>query len=149
MTRPRRKNPVALALWANAILLGGILIALLARGGNGNLPAVVPAAFGQQQGPIAGGAGMFVMPCQLAERQWGAYLMDIDAGTLAVYQYEPGVRQLRFVAVRYFRNDTKLHDMSTSPPTEEIRKLVEKQNQGFRGGPDNAPPPQPDAPKEP
>jgi hypothetical protein len=138
---PRRNNPLALALWANAILLAGILIAVLARGnGNANWPSILPAAYAQPAGqaPIAGGAGVFVMPCQLADRQWGAYLMDVDAGTLVVYQYEPGVRQLRFVAARSYRNDTKLHDFSTSPSTEEIRKQIEKEKQGFRRPEENA-----------
>jgi hypothetical protein len=134
MNSLRPKNPLVLALWANAILLGGILVVLLARGNSGGWPSILPAAYAQPvgQAPIAGGAGVFVMPCQLADRQWGAYLMDVDAGTLVVYQYEPGVRQLRFVAARSYRNDTKLHDFSTSPSTEEIRKQIEKEKQGFR-----------------
>src|SRR2546421_4175923 len=150
MPPPARKNPLVLALWANAILLGGILITLLARSGGGGWPSLISAAYAQpQQAPIAGGAGVFVMPCQLADRQWGAYLMDIDAGTLVVYQYEPGIRQLRFVAARYYRNDTKLHDMSTSPSTEEIRKLIEKEKQGFRRPDDNAPAVNPEQKQQP
>ena len=129
MKRARRQNPLIVALWANAILLGGILIAMLARSGNASFAAT---ALGQNQAPIAGGAGVFVMPCQLATNQWGCYLMDIDAKTLVVYQYEPGIRQLRYVAARYFEHDRKLHDMSTSPPTEEVRQMVEKAKQGFR-----------------
>ena len=144
MKPPRRKNPIALALWANAILLGGILIVLLTRNSG---PSLLPTAFGQQA-PIAGGAGVFVMPCQLADKQWGAYLMDVDAGTLVVYQYEPGIRQLKFVAARSYQWDRKLTNMSTSPPTEEIRRLVEKEKQGFRRQEENAVPANPEQPKE-
>jgi hypothetical protein len=131
-----------LALSANAIILSGILVAILARG-NGSL--LTSSAFAQNQAPIAGGAGVFVMPCQLATNQWGCYLMDIDAKTLVVYQYEPGIRQLRFVASRYFEYDRKLHDMSTSPPTEEVRRMIEKEKQGFRKVEENAVPKNPDA----
>ena len=139
------RNSIAVALWANAILIGGILIAMLSRG---NGPSLIPAAFGQNQGAIAGGAGVFVMPCQLADKQWGCYLLDVDAKTLIAYQYEPGVRQLRFVASRYYEYDRQLRDMSTSPPTEEIRKLVEKQKQGFRNRDENVPPVNPEPPKQ-
>ncbi len=130
------RNPIALALWANAILLGGILIAMLSRG---SMPSFIPNAFGENQGPIAGGAGVFVMPGQLAERQWGCYLLDVDAKTLVAYQYMPGERRLQFVAARSYEYDRKLHDMSTWPPTEEIRKLVEKEKQGFRKVEENVP----------
>jgi hypothetical protein len=136
MKRPRRRNPVVLALWANAILLGGVLVVLLTRG---NYPSMLSPAFGQNQAPIAGGAGVFVMPCQLGDKQWGAYLLDVDAGTLVVYQYEPGVRKLSFVAARTYKYDRRLHDMSTSPPTDDIRRLVEREQQGSRRA-EEAPP---------
>ena len=138
------RNPIALALWANAILLGGILIALLSHA---NVPSFLPAAFGQNQGAIAGGAGVYVMPGQLAERQWGCYLLDVDAKTLVAYQYMPGDRKLQFVAARSYDHDRKLHDMSTWPPTEDIRKLVEKEKQGFRNREEVAPPQNPELPK--
>ena len=138
------RNSIALALWANAILVGGILIAMLSRG---NVPSLMPTAFGQNQGAIAGGAGVFVMPCQLADKQWGCYLLDVDARTLIAYQYTPGDRKLQFVAARSYDADRKLHDMSTWPPTEEIRKLVEKEKQGFRNREENVPPVNPEVPK--
>ena len=37
MKRPRRKNPVAAALWANAILLAGILLVLVGRSNSASL----------------------------------------------------------------------------------------------------------------
>jgi hypothetical protein len=142
-THPR--NPIAVALWANAILLAGIFVVVVSRGSG---PTLVPAAFGQNQAPIAGGAGVFIMPCQLAERQWGCYLLDVDAKTLVCYQYEPAARHLNLVASRYYEYDRKLHDMSTTPPTEEIRRLVEREKQGSRKREDDAPPVSPEPPKE-
>ena len=44
-------------------------------------------------------------------------------------------------------SDTKLHDMSTSPPTEEVRKLIEKEKT-FRGGAEQNPAPNPEEKKE-
>ena len=63
----------------------------------------------------------------------------MDAGTLVVYQYEPGVRSLKFVAARTYKYDRRLHDMSTSPATDDVRRLVEREQQGSRRAED--PPP--------
>ncbi len=51
------------------------------------------AVYAQNQPPIAGGAGVFVMPAQIGPGQWGCYLLDVDAGTLCAYQYMPGSRR--------------------------------------------------------
>jgi hypothetical protein len=62
MNRPRRGNPVAVALYVNAGVLIAILAVLLARGSD---QPMLPAALGQAQPPgIAGGAGVFLMPAQ-------------------------------------------------------------------------------------
>ena len=124
MNHPRSKNPVVLALWANAILLGGILVVMLSRGGT---PSFMSAAMAQYQPPIAGGAGVFVMPGQLSRDMWGCYLLDVDRQTLVAYEYQPGMHQLKFAAARTYKYDRELHDVSTAPPTEEVRRLVEKE----------------------
>jgi hypothetical protein len=124
MNSNRPKNPVVLALWANAILLAGILGVLLARGGG---PSFMSAAMAQNQPQIAGGAGVYVMPGQLSRDMWGAYLLDVDRQTLVAYEYQPGIHQLKFVAARTYKYDRDLQNMSTSPPPEEIRRLVEKE----------------------
>ena len=112
------------------------MIATLARSDS---PNILPTAFAQaRQGPIAGGGGLFVMPAQLSGNTWGAYLMDIDRGTLSVYQFFPGSRQLQFVASRKFTNDTKLENFNTAPTPGEVADLVEKQAKGIRT---NQPPP--------
>src|SRR3954454_14664960 len=83
-TRLRRHNPIATALYVNAALLLAILVAILSRSGS-----MLPTAFAQnlpQQQPIAGGAGLFVMPAQLSDRVWGCYLLDVDTQTLSCYQ---------------------------------------------------------------
>src|SRR5438046_10248543 len=103
MRRARRHNPVAVALWANAILLGTILVALITRA---NSPGLVPMAFGAEEAakmplapqPIAGGGGLFLMPAQFAVNQWGCYIMDVDRQTLCAYMYLPPDHNLRLVA---------------------------------------------------
>ena len=135
MPRPKLSS-TAVALYVVAALLAANLIATLARSDG---PAILPAAFGQnRQGPIAGGGGLFVMPAQLSGNTWGAYLMDVDRGTLCVYQFFPGTRQLLFVASRKFTNDTRLENFNTSPTPNDVADLVDKQAKGIRV---NQPPP--------
>src|SRR5438067_1135989 len=108
-----------LALYLIAGLLALNLVATLARHDS---PTILPSAFAAdtRQPPIAGGGGLFIMPAQLSGNTWGAYLMDIDRGTLCVYQYFPGTKQLQFVASRKFTNDTRLENFNTTPTPSEI-----------------------------
>ena len=126
MMRQRRLSGTTVALWVVAALLGMNLVATLAR--RDGLSVAWAADAPGRQGPIAGGGGIFVMPAQLSGNTWGAYLMDIDRGTLAVYQFFPGTRQLQFVAARNFTNDTKLANFNTLPAPHEVVDLVDKQN---------------------
>lgn len=119
-----------IALYLNAALLAAMLMILLSRN---NAPGILPAAFGQHQPPIGGGAGVFIVPAQFSSNAFGCYLMDIDAQTLCVYQFFPADRQLRLVAARNFRWDRRLGNFNTEKPTpEEVRQLVEQQQQSGR-----------------
>jgi hypothetical protein len=136
MPRPKLSS-TAIALYVVAALLAANLIATLAKS---DAPPILPAAFAQQgrQAPIAGGGGLFVMPAQLSGNTWGTYLMDVDRGTICVYQFFPGTRQLLLVASRKFTNDTRLENFNTSPTPAEVADLVDKQAKGIRV---NQPPP--------
>lgn len=137
MMRSGRANATTVGLYLVAGLLAMNLIVTLSRS---DAPSFLPTALAQRQAPIAGGGGMFVMPAQLSGNTWGCYLMDVDRGTLCVYQYQPGSRQLQFVAARNFINDTKLANYNTMPTPQEILDLVNKQDQGPRGGAAPLPP---------
>ena len=143
MNRHFRRNGVTVALWANACLLGAVLITLLARG-NGSM---MPAAFAQPQGPIAGGAGIFVMPGQMAEHTWGCFLLDVDHQTLVAYEYSPGAKKINFAAARSYRYDVQLKDWGTYPPPSQIQAQVEKEAMGGRRGPAATNPNAPEDPK--
>ncbi len=142
MTKPRI-NATHIALYTIAALL---LANLVAGFVGSDTPSILPSALAQRQPPIAGGGGLFVMPAQLTRDVWGCYLMDVDRGTLCVYQYYPGSKQLQFVASRNFTNDTKLANYNTTPPPQDIAELVAKQNLGSRGG--ATPPPPDDRPRK-
>ena len=144
MIRPRRRNPVVVALWANAILLAGILIAMLARG---QVPSLTHSAFADQVPPIAGGGGVFIMPSQLSRDTWGCYLIDVDRQNLIVYDYQPGTNKLKLRAARSYKYDRNLHDLSTEPPTEEVRRTFEKE-QNMRKGEEVQQPQNPEKQKD-
>jgi hypothetical protein len=129
--QPRRfvGQPVVLALWANAALLVVVILVLLSRS---SLPSVLPAAYAQAQGPIAGGAGVFVVPGQFSVNTWGIYLLDIDAQTLAAYQFQPGEKQLKLIAARNYRYDRRLGHFNTTPDPDDVKALIAKEQDSAR-----------------
>jgi hypothetical protein len=137
MTQPTAGNPIAKALWANAVVLGLILVVLLTRS---NVPSFLPAAHAQNQPPIAGGAGVFVMPAQMQGNVWGAYLLDVDNKTICAYQFYPGEKKLRLTAARSYKWDVKLENFNTDLTPNEVKALVERQQAGVgivQPGPNN------------
>ncbi|MGD0463843.1 MAG: hypothetical protein ABSB74_15255 [Tepidisphaeraceae bacterium] len=75
--------------------------------------------------PIAGGNGIFVMPCQLHPEVWGCYLLDTQRQSLCVYEYRAGEKALILSAARNFRYDLDLKNYNTFPAWYDIQKAVE------------------------
>ena len=120
-----RTKGLALALWVNAGLLGVIAFGVVSRG---DLPGVMPVAAAQNQGPIAGGGGVFIMPAQFSNNVWGTYLLDVDSQTLAAYTYLPGQRQLQLVAARTYKYDRRLQNFNTATPSpNEVKELLDRE----------------------
>jgi hypothetical protein len=125
MNMSNRSGSLNVVLWVNAGLLAIIAVALLSRGRDISLNA---PAFGQFQAPIAGGAGVFIMPGQFSRDTYGCYLMDVDAQTLCVYGWDATGRKLKLLAARSFRYDRKLGNFNTENPSPaEVRELIEKE----------------------
>ncbi len=133
---PSRTNrSIVVALYMNAGVLALIAVVLLNRSDVKLLPEL-PAAYGQNQPAFAGGAGLFIVPGQFASNTFGCYLMDVDAQTLAAYQWFPGEKKLRLVAARSFRHDRMLGEFNTDAPSPpEVKALLDKQNEAVRGKP--------------
>ena len=145
MKRPRRRNPLAVALYLNAALLLTILAALLAR--DPNLP-MLPMAMGQAQpSNIAGGGGLYVMPAQFSGNVWGCYLMDVEQQTLCAYTVSGSPPQMKLVASRDFRYDRHLRNFNTNPSPQEVQDLIAKEASSSRVT--DRPPPQPVSPEQP
>ena len=145
MRRSNRHNKISLALFANAIALALVALALFAKN-ESKFPAMIPAAYGQNgQAAIGGGAGVFVVPAQFGSNFYGCYIMDVDAQTIAAYQMFPGEHNFRLIAARTFRHDRKLNNYNTLPDPNEIKKLVEKEQAEVRGADAKRPPGSPEA----
>ena len=126
MRRPRRYNPLTIALWSNAIALALIAVALWSRGGT---PDLLSSAMAQNNPPVGGAAGAFIVPGQFSTNTYGCYILDADAQTLAAYQYYPADKQLRLVAARNVRHDRRLQSFNTAPDPDEIRRMNDRQQQ--------------------
>lgn len=116
---------VTIGLYLNAALLIVVLAVMVGRSDG---PWISSAYAQQAPQPIAGGAGLFLMPGQLAPSVWGCYVMDVDRQTLMVYQYEPGEKKLFFRAARDFSNDRRMKNYNTGPVSpSEVGSLAEKE----------------------
>jgi len=126
MSQEKTHRSLTFALYLNAAVLTGILIVML---GKHDFPQILPGAYAQNQPPIGGGAGVFIVPAQFSPNLFGVYLMDIDAQTIMAYRYLGDTNQLKLVAARNFRYDRKLGNYNTLPPPMEIQGYVENEAQ--------------------
>jgi hypothetical protein len=143
MEGSRRHHPIVIALWANVLLLAGILVVLLSRGSGSS--SLLPMALGADADgrmpmapqPIAGGAGLFLMPGQFSQTVWGCYIMDVDRQTLCAYTVSGSPPTLRLVAARNFTYDRQLKNFNTGDDKggmspDEVRKMVQRETESER-----------------
>jgi hypothetical protein len=125
---------LVIGLYLNAALIAVALLVYLNRPDS---PSLMPTAFAQQNPqPIAGGAGLFLMPGQIATNAWGCYVMDVDRQTLMVYQYNPGDRKLKLLAAREFAHDRRLREFNTDSPTpSEVETMTRREADNARVAP--------------
>ena len=146
MRIPRRQKPLVAALYVNAALLAVIAVGLLTR--SSGTPSLLPSAFGQNQAAIGGGAGVFIVPAQFSDTSYGCYIMDVDAQTVCAYQYYG--KQLKLVAARNFRWDRRLHQFNSENPTpDDVRRMIERQEQDARVRESQEPKPNPEPNRQP
>jgi len=123
-------KPIVYALYINAALLLAILVTLVGHVRTGvEVASAQTGGLGEgmpNQPAIAGGGGIFVMPCQLHPEVWGCYLMDTNRQTLCVYEYRAGEKALVLSAARNFRFDLDLKNYNTLPAWYDIQKAVDE-----------------------
>ena len=113
-TNPWRLGKPAL-LMAACLLAGGLLWQVAWA-----QPAVAPVA-------PAGAPGVVAVTGQIAPDSYGIYLLDPQARTIALYEWDMGRGSLRLRAARSYASDTQLEEYNTQPSPREIRKLVAQQ----------------------
>ena len=126
MSETRYSKQLVYALYVNAALLLAILVVLAGRGKPVVEMANAQAASPDVAAPIAGGGGIFVMPCQLHPEVWGCYLLDTQRQTMCVYEYRAGEKALVLSAARNFRFDLDLKNYNTFPAWYVIKKAVDE-----------------------
>ena len=164
---PARSTLAAKGLWLVGIgLLANAGVSLYSHATNHNADldldqkALAQALDSPNPQAMLGARGLYMMPAQLGPSSYGAYLMDVDSGTLVVYQIGLDANnlphRLHLLASRSFRNDRFLEDWNTDTPNPtDVQALVAQQrqrkalqNQTAQPTIDQAPhtPDQPDAP---
>lgn len=127
---PRRPS----ASWLIGISLAVIAACLLVEVTVGVLEArpAEPAA------TSAGAGHLFAVAGQVSSNSYGVYILDARNGTMALYEWLPGVRKLRLLASRNFTYDLQLDEYNTLPSPGEIKDLVEQSRRlpAAGGGPD-------------
>ncbi|MFO0973092.1 MAG: hypothetical protein U1A27_06605 [Phycisphaerae bacterium] len=120
---PVAARPRQTANWIIAIALSVIATTLLLRP---DLPLLGPAF---AQNTLVGSHGIHAFTGQLDKNTFGLFMMDVDVGTIWVYEYNPLKKKLRLAAARAFTYDRYLqsynNDEGTSPA--QIEKLVERE----------------------
>jgi hypothetical protein len=137
MNQRQFPKAVTYGLYINAGLLVAIFGAVI---GHQRWGGEIAAAQAADQPPIAGGNGIFVMPCQLHPEVWGCYLLDTQRQTLCVYEYQAGQKALVLSAARNFRYDLDLKNYNTFPAWYDIQKAVEDAAKDERANESQLPP---------
>ena len=133
--RTANLKPIVCAAWAGTAVSASALAWLL----------LVPAARADVSPPVpvAGGAGLYMMPAELSDGTFGAWLVDVDRQVLVAYVLDPtrdGRGQLRLVAARQTQFDRRLRDFNTAAPApREVRRLIELESDNARVRPGAAP----------
>ncbi len=106
--------------WLVVALLGAVAAGLLIELGAGSRAARGQVSTGRGEGIVA-------VAGRVTGDSYGLYLLDLQNGTISVYQYLTGNRQLRLMAVRNYTFDVQLDSYNTDPPPRDIKALVQQQ----------------------
>ena len=105
-------------------VLGLSLGLILSWSGSGISGVGVPAVFGQAGRGISTG-GIMAFTGQIAKDTYGIVMVDVDAGTLWLYQFQKPGNQLKLLAARSWLYDRYLEDYNcASPSPSEISQLI-------------------------
>lgn len=113
------------ALWVIAALLAIIAVGLVFGGTN-----LISGSPAMAQSGMLGARGLFAFTGQLDKTTYGLWMMDVDAGTVWCYEYNPLKGRMRLAAARSFRYDRYLEDYNQADPSPEmVQMLLQQQRQ--------------------
>ena len=118
----RKIESRAPARWLIVALLAAVATCLVIEVGFGTSSARAQLA------GTAKGSRVVAVAGKVTPETYGLYLLDLEHGTICIYQYLPATRKLRLMAARTFVFDRKLEDFNNAAPTpREVKRLVEQQ----------------------
>ena len=103
-----------------AVILLTVIVVMLGR----ELISSAPSA-DAQTGWSGQGGKVFAIAGQVTKDTYGLYLVDMENGTICVYQFLDSGR-LRLMAARTFIYDCQLDSYNTEPLPQDVAKLVTK-----------------------
>jgi len=115
--RGQRRSASA-ARWLIVVLLAFVAGALAGQ----LLVSASPAR--AQTGSAGRPDGVFAIAGQLTRETYGLYLVDVQNGTICLYEYLNRDRCLRLMAARTFVYDRKLDSYNTKPLPADVAKMV-------------------------
>ena len=113
----------SVARWLIVALLAVIAVCLLVELG-------VSVSAGQSGGPATAAAGaknVFAVAGQVTKDTYGLYLVDVEYGTICLYEWVPQAHKLRWMAARTYLYDRQLDEYNTELSPREVKKLVAQQ----------------------
>ncbi len=120
-----------------SLFILGLAIGLLCAGREGG--GLTVSARAQTMRPTTAG-GIMAFTGQIDKDMYGIMMVDVDAGTLWVYQYRKMGNQLKLLAARSWLYDRYLEEYNCSQPTpSEVAQLIASQQQKGQSNPTTAP----------
>lgn len=115
--------PRQMVYWVIAGLLAIIATILIVR------DAGPPTAMAQTG--MLGARGLFAFTGQIDQSKYGLWMLDVDAGTVWCYEYNPVKRRMKLLAGRTFRYDRYLENFNQDDETtpEIIEEILNQQRQ--------------------
>ena len=120
LRRPR-PHPV---FWIIAVALAIIAVEQVLRWDSSSLEGRVLAQ------PVASGGarGVFAFSGQLSKNTYGVYMVDVDAMTISVYEFNQQKNCLRLAAARTWRYDRYLENYNICDlPPDTVERMIEDQ----------------------
>jgi len=124
---PMRAQTANKLFFGASMLDLGVAIGMVGFRSAGGFSAA--SAVAQTMRPSTTG-GIMAFTGQIDKNTYGIMMIDVDAGTLWVYQYREKGNQLKLLASRSWLYDRYLEEYNNAPPTpSEVAQLIAVQQQ--------------------